>query len=69
MVNITVVATYLISNMVYCELDSRGGIRINSDRIRKELYKMADIPDLLTFERPVTVELSIGKRLNFPVLE
>ena len=32
MVNITVVATYLISNMVYCELDSRGGgIRINSD--------------------------------------
>lgn len=30
---------------------------------------MADIPDLLTFERPVTVELSIGKRLNFPVLE
>lgn len=32
-------------------------------------YYYPDVPDLLTFERPVNVELSNGKRLNFPILE
>lgn len=32
-------------------------------------YYYPDVPDLLEFERPLTVELRNGKRLNFPVLE
>lgn len=31
-------------------------------------YHYPDVPDLLAFQRPLTVELSNGKRLNFPVL-
>ena len=32
-------------------------------------YYYSDVPDLLTFQRPLTVELRNGKRLDFPVLE
>ena len=32
-------------------------------------YYYSDVPDLLGFERPLTVELRNGKRLNFPVPE
>lgn len=32
-------------------------------------YHYPDVPDLLSFQRPITVELRNGKRLNFTVLE